>query len=112
MVTTECSGWPISITDFSVSVAVGQACTQAPQETHSEARKFSCMPARNAAVESASLDRQRERALNLFAGPHAARTDDAFCRIEGEIGVGFVLRRPIEIDAAIVARLDVVVDPS
>src|SRR5437762_3264319 len=34
---TECSGWPISITDFSVRVAVGQAWTQAPQETHSEA---------------------------------------------------------------------------
>ncbi len=42
---TECSGWPISMTDFSVSVAVGQACTQAPQETHSDSRKFSCMPA-------------------------------------------------------------------
>src|SRR6202012_6094371 len=40
----ECSGWPISITDFSVSVAVGQACTQAPQETHSEPRKLSLMP--------------------------------------------------------------------
>jgi hypothetical protein len=34
VVTTECSGWPTSITAFSVSVAVGQACTQAPQETH------------------------------------------------------------------------------
>lgn len=45
MVTTECSGWPISITDFSVSVAVGQACTQAPQETHSEETKSSFMPA-------------------------------------------------------------------
>jgi hypothetical protein len=43
-VTTECSGWPISITDFSCSVAVGQACTQAPQETHSEFMKLSCMP--------------------------------------------------------------------
>ena len=42
---TECSGWPISITDFSVKVAVGQACTQAPQETHSESRKASSMPA-------------------------------------------------------------------
>ncbi len=42
--TTECSGWPISITDFSVSVAVGQACTQAPHDTHSELRKDSCMP--------------------------------------------------------------------
>ena len=43
--TTECSGWPISMTDFSISVAVGQACTQAPQETHSESRKSSSMPA-------------------------------------------------------------------
>ena len=42
---TECSGWPISITDFSVRVAVGQACTHAPQETHSESRKASSMPA-------------------------------------------------------------------
>src|ERR1700732_4156147 len=44
VVTTECSGWPISMTDFSISVAVGQACTQAPQETHSDARKDSAMP--------------------------------------------------------------------
>src|SRR3981081_2167909 len=44
VVTTECSGWPISMMDFSVSVAVGQACTQAPQDTHSEPRKLSLMP--------------------------------------------------------------------
>src|ERR1700730_4557190 len=44
VVTTECSGWPISMTDFSVSVAVGQAWTQAPQETHSDARKDSSIP--------------------------------------------------------------------
>ena len=44
MVTTECSGWPISMIDFSVSVAVGQAWTQAPQETHSEPRNDSSMP--------------------------------------------------------------------
>ena len=30
---------PSSTTDFSCSVAVGQACTQAPQDTHSDARK-------------------------------------------------------------------------
>ena len=41
MVTTECSGVPISMTDFSSSVAVGQAWTQAPQETHSEEKKSS-----------------------------------------------------------------------
>src|SRR6516225_9070320 len=44
VVTTECSGVPTSYIAFSFSVAVGQACTQAPQETHSEARKLSCMP--------------------------------------------------------------------
>ena len=32
------------MTFFSFSVAVGQACTQAPQETHSEPRKLSFMP--------------------------------------------------------------------
>ena len=30
---------------FSIRVAVGQACTQAPQDTHSESRKSSPMPA-------------------------------------------------------------------
>jgi hypothetical protein len=39
VVTAECSGWPISTTLFSISVAVGQACTHAPQETHSLSRK-------------------------------------------------------------------------
>src|SRR5262245_19694876 len=34
----------MSITCFSFSVAVGQAWTQAPQDTHSEPRKLSCMP--------------------------------------------------------------------
>src|ERR1700722_7441451 len=44
VVTTECSGVPISITAFSFSVAVGHACTQAPQETHSELKNDSSMP--------------------------------------------------------------------
>jgi hypothetical protein len=39
VVTTARVGMPSSMTDFSSSVAVGQACTQAPHETHSEARK-------------------------------------------------------------------------
>ena len=45
VVITLWSGWPCSTTLFSMSVAVGQACTQAPQETHSESRKLSPMPA-------------------------------------------------------------------
>src|SRR5215467_4013035 len=44
VVTTECSGLPISTTLFSFRVAVGQACTQAPHDTHSEPRKLSLMP--------------------------------------------------------------------
>ena len=38
---TERCGVPSSITDFSCKVAVGQACTQAPQLTQSEVRKSS-----------------------------------------------------------------------
>jgi hypothetical protein len=49
------------------------------------------MPARPA-VEAAALDGQREGALHLLAGAHAARADDALRRVEGEIGVGLVLR--------------------
>ena len=44
---TDRSGVPSSITDFSCRVAVGQACTQAPQDTQSEVRKLSSdVPAR------------------------------------------------------------------
>src|ERR1700709_2944158 len=39
VVPTECSGPPISMTLFSFSVAVGQACTQAPQDPHSDPMK-------------------------------------------------------------------------
>src|SRR5688572_26372858 len=39
-----CSGWPNQITDFSCSVAVGQASTQAPQLTHSLSMNASSMP--------------------------------------------------------------------
>ncbi len=35
------SGCPAAMIDFSVSVAVGQACTQAPHETHSDCRNGS-----------------------------------------------------------------------
>ena len=36
---TERDGIPSSTTDFSVSASVGQACTHAPHDTHSELRK-------------------------------------------------------------------------
>ena len=39
MVSTLRVGMPSSTTVFSCSAEVGQACTQAPQETHSEERK-------------------------------------------------------------------------
>ncbi len=34
-------GWPAAISDFSCSAPVGQASTQAPQDTHSDSRKGS-----------------------------------------------------------------------
>ena len=40
MVSTVRVGMPRSMTDFSSSVAVGQAWTQAPQETHSLSKKL------------------------------------------------------------------------
>src|ERR1700738_766572 len=40
-----CSGWPSQMTDFSCSVAVGQASTQAPQLTHSDSMNGSSCPA-------------------------------------------------------------------
>ncbi len=39
------SGTPWSTTDFSIKVAVGQAWTQAPHETHSESKKLSALVA-------------------------------------------------------------------
>jgi hypothetical protein len=44
-------------------------------------------PGRHPAVKAAPGDGQREGALDLFAGPHAARADDAFRRVIGEIRV-------------------------
>ena len=50
MVIADHSGLPTSMTFFSISEPVGQACTQAPQETHSDSMNFSSMPA--AMIES------------------------------------------------------------
>ncbi len=41
-------------------------------------------------LEAAALDRQRKRALDLVAGAHAARADDALAGIELEVGVAGV----------------------
>jgi hypothetical protein len=41
VVSTACSGSPSSSTLFSISDPVGHACTQAPQETHSDVRNGS-----------------------------------------------------------------------
>ena len=77
MVDSVRSGTPWSMTDFSISVAVGQACTQAPQETHSEARKSSApvatldskprpsMVRAKVPCTSAQARTQREQAMHL-----------------------------------------------
>ena len=40
-----CSAWPSQMMDFSVSVAVGQASTQAPHDTHSDSMNGWSWPA-------------------------------------------------------------------
>ena len=45
---------------------------------------------RDEQLKAAPGDGQRESALHLLACPHAARTDDAFRRLVGEIGIGSV----------------------
>ena len=45
---------------------------------------------RHAAVKSATLDGQREGALHLLAGTHAAAAHDTFLRVIAEIGVAVV----------------------
>ena len=89
------------MTLFSFSVAVGQACTQAPQETHSELKKVAAAR-RDLRVEAAPEDGQRERALHFLAGAHAARADDALRGFEGEIGIGGVGRR-LQVVGAVIA---------
>ena len=53
------------------------------------------MPGETTDVEAAAGDGQREGALHLLAGAHAARADDALRRVVGEIRVGLVLRTAI-----------------
>ena len=64
---------------------------------------------RHARFEPATFDGQREGALHLLAGPHAARTDDALGRIVGEVRVRLVLRHPAEIRPAVLLLENVVV---
>ena len=45
---------------------------------------------RDERLKAAPGDGQRESALHLLAGPHAARADDAFRGLVGEIGIGSV----------------------
>ena len=109
MVTTECSGWPISMTLASVSVAVGQAWTQAPQETHSESKKASLMPGET----RLSKPRPAMVSAKVPCTSSQARTQrEQTMHFEGsigEIGVGGVLRQEVLVEGAVVLGEDVVV---
>ena len=67
-------------------------------------------PRLDPAVKAAPLYRQSKRPLHLFAGPHAARTDDAFGGVIGEIGVAVVLGDKQRIRFAIMAHREVRLD--
>src|ERR1700691_1688567 len=77
VVTSLCSACPFWITVFSMSVAVGHACTQAPHETHSESIKLSppaetaeakprpLMVSANVPCTSSQARTQREQRMHL-----------------------------------------------
>src|SRR6185437_14857868 len=77
---TERVGIPSCTTDFSCNVDVGQACTQAPHETHSESMKLSLLPdvtleskprpemvRANVPCTSLQARTQREQTMHLLA---------------------------------------------
>ena len=104
--TTECSGWPISMTAFS-DQRRGRAGLHAGAAGHAFGTRGSSRPcpARPWLSKPRPCDRQRECALHFLAGAHAARADDALRRIEGEIRVGLVVLRrwPSRVVLALVA---------
>src|ERR1700722_3213801 len=80
VVVTLCSACPFAMRDFSDSVAVGQACTQAPQDTHSESMNDSSwlaatleskprpwMVSTSVPLCSWQARTQREQTMNLLA---------------------------------------------
>ena len=81
----------MSITDFSTSVAVGHAWTQAPHDTHSEFEEGLHLPRRNPAAKTAPIDREGKGSLDFLASTDATVADDAFRRIVAEIRVQLVL---------------------
>ncbi len=89
-------GAPWAISDFSVSAIVGQACTQAPQETHSESKNASSCPATmldskprpwivSASVPccSSQARTQREQTMHFDASKLKYGFDSSFARNSG-----------------------------
>ena len=97
-------GTPKSITCFSCSVAVGQAWTQAPQETHSLSRNAFSSLGETFDFKASCSNRQSNRTLHLRAGSHAAAAHDALTGIKTKIRIGIILARLQMIRAFFVAH--------
>ena len=85
----------------------GECCSGAGLHTSAAGHAFGIQKAfihacRNMGGKAAAINRQGKSALHFFAGPNATRADDALCRIEGEIGIGFILGLEAEIFLAAV----------
>ncbi len=78
------------MTDFSCSVAVGQAWMQAPQTDALAVHERFVLAGCDPAGEAATVHRQRERSLRLLAGAHAAVADDALGRVVAEVRIAVV----------------------
>jgi hypothetical protein len=86
---TLCSGWPISITTSPAASRSGRPARRRRRTRTRLQEVWSCPG--DTRLSKPRPDGQREGALHLLAGAHAARADDALGRVEGEVGVGLVL---------------------
>ena len=76
-----CSGVPISMTLFSISVAVGQTCTQARLTRNRGLKKLVPAIPAETRLSKPALDGQGKGALHLFAGARSANRR-CICRIK------------------------------
>ena len=75
--------------------SVGQVSAHAPQDTQVESREAGVEPGGDVGLEAAAGGGEREGALDLVAGAHAAPAGDAQLVLQGQVGVALVVARRV-----------------
>ena len=95
----------IASREISVIASVGHVSAQAPHDTQVDSRK-PWSSRRRCSREAAAGGGQRERALDLVAGAHAAPAGDAQLVLQREVGMALVVQARVLLAAASAARRD------